>query len=120
MRTIKNEEIKKGKDLIPDAGEAAHFIAHQEGKLFLKVTKSRLISTNSTAIVRINGKTGRVEANGNLPEAPSVEPERLEFKEEASPLQTVGSGLPEIVIEEPQRDEFLPFGEMLSDEDLPF
>jgi hypothetical protein len=44
----------------------------------------------------------------------------LEFKEEASPLQTVGSGLPEIVIEEPQRDEFLPFGEMLSDEDLPF
>jgi len=118
--TIKNEEIKKVKDLIPDAGEAAHFIAHQEGKLFLKVTKSRLISTNSTAIVRINGKTGRVEANGNLPEAPSVEPERLDFKEEASPLQTVGSGLPEIVIEEPQRDEFLPFGEMLSDEDLPF
>ena len=35
----------------------------EDGELFLKLTKSRTIPTNSTAVLTINGNTGRVKGN---------------------------------------------------------
>lgn len=115
QHAIKGEEIKKIKDVIPDAEEATPFLSHHEGKLFLKVTKSRLIPINSTAIVKINGRTGRVEANGNLPEEPTKEPiEMFPYSEEALP-QTAGNSTGE-----PQQTDILPFDPPSTEIELPF
>ena len=84
---IKKEEKAKIKDVIPDPEEAAIFLSKQEGRLFLKVTKSRLISINSTAVVKINGKTGRVTPNGELPKAPGAKEGEIDFSgTEARPI----------------------------------
>ena len=109
---IRKEELKKIKDVIPEAEEAAPFMARQEGKLFLKVTKSRLIPVGSTAIVRINGRTGRVEANGNLPIEPEKKPEDMYSRNN---LQRVEESR-----EEPHKAEPLPFDPPSYDEELPF
>ena len=109
---IRKEELKKIKDVIPDADEATPFMARQEGKLFLKVTKSRLIPVGSTAIVRINGRTGRVEANGNLPIEPEKKPEDMYSRNN---LQRVEESR-----EEPHKAEPLPFDPPSYDEELPF
>jgi hypothetical protein len=84
---IKKEEKAKIKDVIPDPEEATIFLSKQEGRLFLKVTKSRLISINSTAVVKINGKTGRVTPNGELPKAPGAKEGEIDFSgTEARPI----------------------------------
>lgn len=124
---IKKEDKNRIKDVIPNPAEATFFLSKQEGKLFLKVTKSRLISINSTAIVNINGKTGRVTPNGELPQAPGTKEREIDFSK-TKPIDDNVKIDPEAQKpfrrdrdeEELQQMDILPFDPPSTEIELPF
>ena len=94
-----------------------------DGELFLKLTKSRNVPTNITAVLKINGNTGRV--TGNLERRITAEEQEIDLTtdEEESPQQNpVGIPLPEPNPEDqyPRRGKYGNDEETEKGDGLPF
>lgn len=74
-------------------GTRQTMVLGQEGKLYLKVTKSRNIPINSTAVVDICRNTGRVTGNITKPRNKAIDPLQTEMEYEEAPELPAASTL---------------------------
>ena len=77
-----------------------------DGELYLKLTKSRNIPTNTTAVLEINGNTGRV--TGNVERRITAEEQSLDLTDDEDSAQQEPVGVPLPPMPEPNPDDQYP------------